>query len=317
VQDFRGPVEQTSVREESILDTLTRDIVVRQQILREVLEDADEDTVLPFVGSASITDTPSSVADDIREVLQFTIEDQLAARDPSDLFDRLWRSAEDAGIYVLLAGDLGSHHTDIGEEIFRGFALADAVAPFIVINDNDAVPARSFTLIHELAHLWIGESGVSGSLDSITVNAIERFCNTVAGLFLIPFLGVEDDTLLRVDNIESALAATAIIANKWHVSQGVATYRLIAEHRISASTATQLFRVFSERWRAEKQRRFDDDRGGPTYYILRRHRLGTALLKVARRALQERILSYTRAARLLGVNPSAVGTLLRESARAA
>jgi hypothetical protein len=35
--------------------------------------------------------------------------------------------------------------------VFRGFAPADDLAPFIVINDND--PAHSFTLLHELVHI--------------------------------------------------------------------------------------------------------------------------------------------------------------------
>ena len=60
---------------------------------------------------------------------------------------------------MLLLGDLGSHHSDMNEEVFRGFALADEIAPFVVINDNDATTARSFSLIHELAHIWIGASG--------------------------------------------------------------------------------------------------------------------------------------------------------------
>ena len=83
------------------------------------------------------------------------------------------------------------------EEVFRGAALADDVAPFVVINDNDAVPARAFTLVHELAHIWIGASGVSGPLQEISDNMIERFCNDVAGEFLLPSTAVPDMSYLR------------------------------------------------------------------------------------------------------------------------
>ena len=62
-----------------------------------------------------------------------------------------------------LAGDLGSYHTELSADVFRGFAISDKVAPFIVINDKDARAARSFTLVHELAHIWLDESGVSGA----------------------------------------------------------------------------------------------------------------------------------------------------------
>ena len=73
-------------------------------------------------------------------------------------------------------GDLGSHHTTIDVKVFRGFALADRFAPFVVINDKDAAEAWSFTLLHELCHLFLGETGVSAAkIDG----AIKRFTATL------------------------------------------------------------------------------------------------------------------------------------------
>ena len=80
-------------------------------------------------------------------------------------------------MFVLLKGDLGSHHTAIDVEVFRGLAIADDVAPFVVINDNDSRAARSFTLLHELTHILLGQSGFRG----MRVEAeIEKFCDDVA-----------------------------------------------------------------------------------------------------------------------------------------
>ena len=72
-----------------------------------------------------------------------------------DAFRLLRSRTEDAGVFVLLKGDLGSHHTAIDVEVFRGLAIADDVAPFVVINDNDSRAAWSFTLLHELTHLLL------------------------------------------------------------------------------------------------------------------------------------------------------------------
>ena len=83
-------------------------------------------------------------------------------------------------MFVLLAENLGSHHSAIPVSAFRGFAIADPIAPFIVINDGDAKAAWSFTLLHELAHLWLGATGVSGGVPEMQ---IERFCCDVAGEF--------------------------------------------------------------------------------------------------------------------------------------
>jgi hypothetical protein len=62
---------------------------------------------------------------------------------------------------------------DIGQDVFRGFALADDLAPFIVINDND--PAHSFTLPHELVH-------ISGSAQAVSAGrcaASRKTCRTL------------------------------------------------------------------------------------------------------------------------------------------
>ena len=122
----------------------------------------------------------------IRTLLGVTEDQQRRSKGSTQLFALLRSAAERAGIYILLLGDVGSYHSDIGEDVFRGFALADELAPFVVINDNDAEAARPFTLIHELAHIWIGASGVSGPLRDVPENVVERFCNDTASEFLLP-----------------------------------------------------------------------------------------------------------------------------------
>ena len=91
-------------------------------------------------------------------------------------FALLRSRAENAGVFVLLKGDLGSRHTALPVELFRGFAIADEVAPFVAINDNDSTPAWSFTLLHEMVHLLLGQTGISGARSGTEV---EEFCNNV------------------------------------------------------------------------------------------------------------------------------------------
>ncbi|MBM9401030.1 ImmA/IrrE family metallo-endopeptidase [Gluconacetobacter azotocaptans] len=317
-EDFRT-VSGTrgSARENALLDTLVRDVKARQQMLREVLEDEDESLPLPIVGSATMKQGTQAVVSAIRAALAITPGEQKAARDSVALFTLLRAAAEKIGIYILLLGDLGSHHSDIGEDVFRGFALADDVAPFVVINDNDAAPARAFTLMHELAHIWIGASGISGPLGWTSENAIERFCNKVAGEFLLP--NEADAQLPDLDeaDAETVIAATARIAETWNVSQAVVTYRLVSMRKISSEVAAAVFLIFAARWRDQKKRPSKPDGGGPSYYMIRRHRLGNSLLNVVRRALQGEILTHTRAAKILGVRPTSVDLLLQERSHAA
>ena len=73
-------------------------------------------------------------------------------------------------------------HEHLGRT-FRGFALADDIAPLVVVNDNDAASAWSFTTLHEVAHLWLGATGVSGWAAGLP---IERYCSDVAADILLP-----------------------------------------------------------------------------------------------------------------------------------
>ena len=319
-EDFRTISGTTTTRANAMLDALLRDVRARQQMLREIVAEDDDARPLAFVASVGTDRGARAISASIRTTLGVTVADQRRPNSPAELFATLRGAAERSGIYVLLLGDLGSYHSDIGEDVFRGFALADDLAPLVVINDNDAAPARSFTIIHELAHLWLGASGVSGPLRGVSDNAIERLCNAVAGEFLLPPDVIGNLAQARGADFTSALALTASVARDWNVSQGAVAYRLIEQRLITEDVANELFRYFAERWRAERQRARDTrdaDETGPSYYVVRRSRLGAALLGVVRRALQANLLTHTKAGKILGVKPTAVDALLQERTQAA
>ncbi len=314
-EDFRMPSGAASARDNGTLDALVRDVRARQQMLRHVLEDEEEAEMLPFVGAARIEDGPKKVATAIRTALDISPEQQRQNKGAGGLFSLLRSAAERIGIYVLLLGDVGSHHSDISEAVFRGFALADNVAPFIVVNDNDAVAARPFTLMHELAHIWLGASGVSGPLVGMADGAIERFCNDVAGEFLLPPDQISDHSELQGADIRLVTRVVERMAGIWNVSEPAVAYRFARNGWITSDVATDLFTIYAVRWRGEKQRVRENrqpDEKGPSYYVVRRHRLGSALLDVVRRALQGETLTHTKAAKILGVSPASVGPLLHE-----
>lgn len=321
-EDFRTTTRAASPREDALLDALVRDIRTRQQLLREALIEDEDTRPLDFVASCRIADGAHATAIRIREALGVTTQQQRAAKGPAVLFNLLRATAERVGIFVLLLGDLGSYHSDISEEAFRGFALADDIAPFVVINDNDATPARSFTLMHELAHIWVGTTGVSGPLRGIPTNVVERFCNDVAGEFLLPPEALEPIIApgSSAFDLDRALSLTDDVARRWNVSQGVVAYRFLLGGWISSEVAGVMFRAFADRWRAERQRAREargSDETGPSYYLVRRSRLGAGLMDAVRRALHSEMLTHTKAARILGVAPTAVDQLLRERPRAA
>lgn len=141
-----------------------------------------------FTGSANLQTAPEAVAQSIRETLALDSEERRQLPNWTDALRHLIAKAEEAGILVMVSSIVGSNSRrklDVGE--FRGFALADELAPLVFINGADSKAAQMFTLAHELAHLWLGVSGVSDTQASqVPEKQTERWCNQVAAELLMP-----------------------------------------------------------------------------------------------------------------------------------
>jgi Zn-dependent peptidase ImmA (M78 family) len=143
---------------------------------------------LAFVGSATKAMSTAEAAALMREVLRWDAEARARCRSWDDALSRLRESGEKAGILVMISGIVGSDtHRGLDPQEFRGFALADPYAALVFVNGADSKAAQVFTLAHELAHLWLGETALS-DLDptSIQTYAAERWCNQVAAELLVP-----------------------------------------------------------------------------------------------------------------------------------
>ena len=318
--DFRQTAGRVSRRENSLLDALLRDIRARQEMVRSLLEDEEETRDLPFVGSVAVDQEPDAVAASIASTLEFDYQRQELRRGGVDaLFKSLRERTESAGVFVLLAGDLGSYHTELSADVFRGFTISDKVAPFVVINDKDAQAARSFTLVHELAHIWLDESGVSGAPSPETPRSsqdrIERFCNDVAGEFLLPDAALrEHPAEPAAEDRQSAADVIQALANDWSVSEPMVAYRMNRIGLVETETYRELVEHYAARWQRHRRRQreqYRDSEGGPDPHVIKRYKLGNALVDVVRRTLRDNTLTHTKAAKLLGVKPGSVERLLR------
>jgi Zn-dependent peptidase ImmA (M78 family)/transcriptional regulator with XRE-family HTH domain len=309
-EDFRTlPDRHTDA--EPLVDALVRDIKARQAVVRAVLLEEEETQPLPFIGSMSRADDVGPVLAAISERMNLDLAEFRAQGSADGGFTLLRSQAEACGIFVLLIGNLGSHHSALDVEAFRGFALADPIAPFVVINDQDAKTAWSFTLLHEIAHLWIGATGVSGGHIQ---GATEQFCNDVASAFLLPRRELEQ--LLVTDRTPQPDAVRLIseFAAERLISRSLVAYRLFRAGQIGEPVWRALTDHFRREWhqnRAVQRERARGQNGGPNFYIVRRHRLGAALLHFVARSMSEGVLTPTRASKLLGVKPRSVHELLR------
>ena len=308
--DFRTLPAERSAKDEAILDALIRDVRARQSLVRAVLEDEDEAEPLPFIGSHKISDGWREVIASLRSLLNVRRGEYHTQSDAGTAFEVLRSAAERAGVFVLLKGNLGSHHTEIGTEVFRGFSIADEIAPFVVINEYDARTAWSFTLLHELVHLILGQTGVSSANAG---NDIERFCDDVAGRFLLQNSEIRGLRLERMKSIDDLANHISEFANERNLSRTMIAYRAYRIGEIDQFAYAQLSGLFRQQWLAYRNSRRERQRkagGGGDYYVTRRHRTGSGLITLVARMMADGALPTTKAATVLGVKPHQVQSVL-------
>lgn len=306
-EDFRTLPEEQRVDSAAAIDALVRDVRARQSEVQSLLEEEEAVPLAP-VAARRREEGAQAVVRHIVNWLQFDLAAFRQERTIEGAFGYLRKAAERAGVFVLLIGNLGSHHSAIDPEAFRGFALADRIAPFIVINDQDAKVAWSFTLLHELAHIAIGATGISGGA---LETAIEVFCNEVAGEILLP--RAELDAFLIAPDDARARADITAFAQARNISRAMVAYRLRLIGRLSEGRWRAISHIFREEYLRDREDRRARERAidsGPSYYVVRRHRIGGALLQLVRRSLDEGALTPTRAGKILGVKARNVEPLV-------
>ena len=141
---------------------------------------------VPWVDSCTLESAPSEVAARMRDTFQFQVDERGGRW--VEAFRILSDRAEEVGVLIMVNGVVGTNtHRKLDPQEFRGFSLVDSLAPTVFVNGADTRAAQVFTLAHELAHLWLGQSALdNASLDQAGTTEVEKWCNQVAAEFLVP-----------------------------------------------------------------------------------------------------------------------------------
>ncbi|HXO18801.1 MAG TPA: ImmA/IrrE family metallo-endopeptidase [Thermoanaerobaculia bacterium] len=291
IPDFRtmgsGRIERPSP---DLLDTLYL-CQQRQEWYRDFAR-LEGEGPLPFVGSANLESDAERMAAGIRTALGFDLDERRQMPSWTDALRRFIEQADELGVLVMVCGVVGSNNRrPLEPEEFRGFALSDPVAPLVFINGADTKAAQMFTLAHELAHIWLGQSALSDVAPiSAPAHRVEIWCNRVAAELLVPL------AVLRAEyRKESALRDELDrLARRFKVSTLVVLRRIFDVGGLSRESFQAAYESELERLRA-----LPKGSGGDFYLTL-----GARASKRFARALVVSTLegrsSFTEAFRLLG-----------------
>ncbi|MBM6978445.1 MAG: ImmA/IrrE family metallo-endopeptidase [Actinomyces succiniciruminis] len=249
---------------------------------------------LGFVGSATLATLAEDVAARIRDVL--CLDERSVSNSAAAMTDLIKR-VETIGVLVMVSGIVGANtHRVLDPEEFRGFALADDIAPLVFVNGADTKAAQIFTLVHELAHLWLGRSALSDA----TTGAVkgtkeeERWCNQVAAEVLVPLDSLREEWAgsYGEDELER-------LAARYKVSTLVVLARLREVGRLT-------WDEFMARYDAERMRVMElmqssrSSGAGGEYYNTQLRRLGRPFTRAVVSSTLEGRTTYRDAYRMLG-----------------
>lgn len=271
LQDFR---KQDSKPLTTSSAFIIREIQQKQSWIRDIYEENNEG-LLPFVGSFSMKDNPEQIAADIIKTLQINPTSYKTDNPIKEWID----AAELQGIFVSRTSFIHSR-LKLDPEELQGFAIADPYAPFVFVNSGDWNAPQLFTLVHELAHIWIAETGISNKIepeelqDKDKFHPVELFCNEIAANSLIPKEKVVNLTPYTLKDSKELFKA----AKQFGVSSFALLVRILKLDLISTATYLKLKRQvdydFTEYLRKEEEKNANqkENRGGPNYFLLQLNR---------------------------------------------
>ena len=265
---------------------------------------------LPFIGSATTGSDVVSTAARIREAVGFDMSARAEANTFEDALRMMTATTDGAGVLVMVSGIVGQNThriLDLGE--FRGFALSDKLAPLVFINGTDTKSGQMFTLAHELAHLWLGQSAVTdataagGTRRTIASGgaAVETWCNGVAAEMLVPMESFEG-----VYRPGAALQAEKVRLSKlYKVSTLVVLRRMFDAGGLTREVFNEVYTAEVKRLMAVMVEKKAKAGSGGDPYATGRVRLSPRFGRAVLAATWEGRSTFTEAFRLLGFKSGA------------
>ncbi|PKP44873.1 MAG: hypothetical protein CVT95_10370 [Bacteroidetes bacterium HGW-Bacteroidetes-12] len=298
LQDYR---RDSSIKLDTASLFIIREVQQKQHWISELFEESGED-ILPFVGKFFLSDDPSIVAKDILKTLNINPENY--SKTPiNEWIDK----AELAGVFISRASFLHSRLT-LDKDLIQGFAIADKYAPFVFVNSKNWNAPQLFTLVHELAHIWIAKSGISNEIDidftdkpKSRFHPVELFCNQVAANALMPkYLVSQFGNEVFASNKEIFKKAKDLGISSFALIVRALNLNLISqsEYKTLKDEVQRDFELFLEKESLKKEKQKEKN-NGPNPYLLQLNKNSKLFTRIVMDSFSTGIISPTIASNLL------------------
>ena len=216
-----------------------------------------------------LDNSPTELAQQTRAYLGISVETQADWNSTREALENWRESIEETGIFVFKDA--------FQDDSVDGFCLVHEQFPVIYLNNSRSAVRQIFSLFHELAHLLLGENGITQGINPVG-EKIEVFCNQFAAEFLVPSSDLEthfNDSLYDDAAIEE-------FAGYYKVSRPVILLKLVNR----GSFTSEDYRQKTAQWTEEYESRLEGKAGGESsgsgnYYNTRAVYLGYRFMELA------------------------------------
>ncbi len=305
---------QDAAIDDSALNIAVIDVLQERAFLIATNEQF-EISIPVFSPTVPSSDNPAVWAGAIREQLGLSLERQFKCPSTRQFYLYLREAIEESGAFVHC-------FTDVPVECARGFAVYEEQLPIIGINDEDRPPAKSFTLIHELVHLYKRDSSYCNDMVSSTNAAAEEvFCNAVAGELLVPEKALKIYIKSHEFSNPYALSDIRNIADHFSVSRDVIIRRLLNIREIDQVEYDTYAAELRYELEQEREERRNARKNGVIVTIPKNvsreaiDRTSPSVSKILYHGFKEEVFSKQDVARHLGIAQKHINKYLSEVAK--
>ncbi len=256
---------------------------------------------LSLVGCMKNRREVQPIVNRIRRDLELDITWYEKCRDSREAFSFIRRQLEICGVIVMMNGVVGKNtHRVLDINEFRAFAMMDEWAPLIFINAADSNGARLFSLLHEAAHIWLGEDDLYNDRHNRIdgVSDVEVICNAVAGELIVPksvFSCKWDDAAISAD----IYAVIAELAEYFRCGESVVARKALECQKITQDVYNKVVQAAVDNYNQMIEKR---ESSGGNYYNTMSSRLDGHFVKALCESINMGRTSYTEAYRLTNTN---------------